>query len=212
MDFARAKNYALERLAHELPEQLAYHNQHHTIGEVVPAVAQLANCHGVTGQALTILLTAAYYHDLGFIEDRTEHEQASARIAQEILPHFGYTAVQIATIQPIIMATRLPQTPQTPLAALLADADLDIFGRSDFLTRNQDLRRELAATGQSFTDEAWYTRQLIFVRDHDYFTAVARNLWNPQKQANIQQLEQILATLKASQGAQSDGSITYSPP
>jgi hypothetical protein len=39
----------------------------------------------VEGEALLLLLTAALYHDIGFVEGASEHETSGARIAVEIL-------------------------------------------------------------------------------------------------------------------------------
>jgi uncharacterized protein len=191
-DFDQAKAYALHRLERDLPPYLYYHNYRHTAGEVVPAATRLAELTEVTDEPLLLLLTAAYYHDLGFGEDRLEHETISCRIAAETLPDFGYTAEQIAPIQAIIMATRLPQSPANLLESLLADADLGIFGRANFFERNHDLRAELAALGQTFSDKEWALDQLAFIQEHNYFTAVARQLWNAQKEENIRRLKLLL--------------------
>ena len=192
-DFERAKTYALHRLENDLPPHYYYHNYHHTVGEVVPAVTLLAEQAGVTGEPLLLLLTAAYYHDLGFVENRVEHETISGRIAADVLPEFGYTPAQIAQIQAVIMATHLPQSPANLLESLLADADLDIFGRVNFFERNHDLRAELAAFGQRFSDKEWALNQLAFIQEHTYFTAVARRLWNGQKEENFRRLKLLLA-------------------
>ena len=54
---------------------------------------------GVAGEALLLLRTAAYFHDLGFVEQREQHEAIGARVAAETLPRFGYRPDQIALIQ-----------------------------------------------------------------------------------------------------------------
>src|SRR5436309_16127441 len=74
-----------------------------------------------------------------------DHERASAQIAAAILPNYGYTPAHIQAICGMIMATKLPQAPHTLLEQIVADADLDVLGRPDFVTRNQDLHTELAA-------------------------------------------------------------------
>ena len=71
-DFERAKEYALKRLEKELPPDLLYHNLEHTRDIVVPAVERLAAMEGIEGEALLLLRTAAYYHDLGFVEHRLD--------------------------------------------------------------------------------------------------------------------------------------------
>ena len=156
------------------------------------AVERLAAQEGVTGEALLLLRTAAYFHDLGFVEQREQHEAIGARVAGEALPHFGYRPDQIALIEGMIMATRLPQTPHTLLERILADADLDVCGRDDFLALNGCLRAELAAAGNSVGDREWYSEQIRFLRSHRYWTAAARAERDEVKRANIAALERLL--------------------
>ena len=159
-NFEAAKQYALDRLEHDLPEGLSYHTPAHSLDDVAGAAARLAEIEGVTGEALMLLLTAAYYHDIGYVEKRAGHEAVGIRIAAEVLPGFGFSPEQIDTIRAMIQATVTPQSPHTLLEQILADADLDVLGRHDFWEKNQRLRAELAAQGRSFSDEEWYEEQL----------------------------------------------------
>lgn len=184
-NFEQARQYAYGRLEKELPPGLYYHNLRHTLEDVVPAAEVFARGERVQGEDLGLLLTAAWFHDLGFIEVRSGHEVVSARLALEALPGFGYTALQVKIIQDIIMATVLPQSPATLLEQIMADADLDVLGRDNFLSNNDNLRREMAFFGQEFSDAQWYSGQLKFVESHVYFTATARTLREAGKQKSI---------------------------
>ena len=86
----QARQYALNRLERELSPNLHYHGIVHTRDDVVPAAELLANLEGIKVESFYLLLTAAWFHDLGFVEKPANHEQISARIAAEILPGFGY--------------------------------------------------------------------------------------------------------------------------
>lgn len=196
-DFKRARQYALERLERELPPTLIYHSLAHTRDDVVPAAERLAALERVDGEALLLLRTAAFYHDLGHVEQYTDNEAIAIRIAAEVLPHFGYSAAHIQVISGLIMATKLPQSPCTLLEEIMADADLDILGRDDFLARNQDLRAERAALGMLTTDEEWYRGQLEFIQSHRYFTAGARTLRDARKQQNIEEMIKLLEKCQA---------------
>ena len=184
-DLRRAAEYALGRLARELPPSLTYHCLEHTRDDVVPAVERLAAAEGVQGEDLLLLRTAAYYHDLGYIERYEQNELISVRMAREALPSFGYSPAQIDMIASLIMATAMPQRPETLLEQILADADLDVLGREDFPTRDAALRNELAARGQDYTEPAWNASQLQFLQTHRYFTAAARSLRDAGKQRNM---------------------------
>jgi uncharacterized protein len=192
MNFDLAKHYALNRLEQELPSNLLYHGISHTRDDVVPAVERLAGMEGVHGDSLSLLLTAAWFHDLGYVEQARHHELISARIAVQELPGFGYTHKQVEVVRWAILATALPQSPQNLLEEILTDADLDVLGRDDFMLSNDKLRRELLTFGQGFSDFEWYTRQLKFVESHSYFTASSHALRDAGQLANIQTLKKLL--------------------
>jgi uncharacterized protein len=194
-NFEQAKRYALGRLEQELPQGLYYHNLSHTKDDVLPATVKLAEAEGVQGEALELLLTAAWFHDLGFIETRAGHEIVSARFASEVLPGFGYSEDQIQTVQRIIMATVVPQNPHTLLESIMADADLDVLGREDFMLCNDNLRRELAFFGQEFSNTQWFSGQLEFVETHTYFTGAARSLRVAGQAKNVTELKKRLTEI-----------------
>jgi uncharacterized protein len=192
-DFEAARDYALGRLERELSPALCYHSVAHTRDDVVLAVERLAAAENVIGDDLLLLRTAAYFHDIGFVERREDHEVIGARIAAEALPRFGYDTAQVVQVVGMIMATRLPQSPQTLLQQILADGDLDVLGRADFLSVNDSLRLELARAGLPASDADWYRVQLHFLRGHRYWTSSARELRDAQKQRNIEALALLLA-------------------
>jgi uncharacterized protein len=191
-DFEQARRYAVARLEHDLLPNLHYHSAAHTLDDVLPAVERLAELEAVPEAGRFLLRTAALYHDLGFTERRAGHEAVSLQIAAEILPGCGYSREQVAAILSMILATRLPQSPQTPWEAILADADLDVLGREDFWPRNAELRAEWAAYGQVTTDAEWYVIQIKFLSEHRYFTAAARALREAGKQAYLAELQERL--------------------
>jgi uncharacterized protein len=187
-DYEGVRHYVLDRLEKELPSNLYYHCLSHTRDEVIPAVDQLSAMEKVDENARLILRTAALFHDLGYIERVEGHELSSARIAGQVLPGYGYTAEQIDAVCSLIMATRMPRIPQTLLEEILADADLDNLGRTDFMKRSLELRKEWETSGKHWSDQEWFVRQLEFLDEHHYFTASARLLRDEQKQRNIEQL------------------------
>lgn len=196
-NFEQAIRYAEHRLEQDLAPHFVYHGIGHTRDEVVPAVQRLAAMEGITGTSLLLLRTAAWYHDLGYIENPVHHELIGARMAAEILPSFGYSPENVEVVRWAILATALPQSPNNLLEQILTDADLDVLGKTDFMKRNDDLRRELGFLGKQFTDEQWYEQQLRFIEGHQYFTASAHALRDPQKIINITELKKALGELRS---------------
>lgn len=204
--------YALAYLEEGLALDLVYHSLWHTQKEVALRVEWLAAQEGLSPEAQMLVGTAAYYHDIGFVRRRDDHENVSAQITGEILPRFGYTPTQVRLIQGMIRATRLPQNPHNILDAVVADADLDVLGRDDFFARNRALRTELAASGVTFTDQAWYSQQLRFLQQHHYFTATARQDRGAKKQENLRQLQALLSDCSSLHPTALVASASYAVP
>ncbi len=184
-ELAAVGEYVFDRLERELDDSLSYHCLAHTRDDVVPAAQRLANDHGLSQNDTRLLLTAALFHDLGFIEKAEGHEEISVGIARQVLPGFGYRADEIAVIVGMIRATKIPQSPKTELEQLMADADLDVLGRKDFFGKNDALLAELRASGMTIDREQWYTQQVRFLERHSYFTDTAKALRDQGKRANL---------------------------
>jgi uncharacterized protein len=198
-DFKKARQYAMDRLRNELSPKLKYHCMGHTKNEVVPAADRLSKSENVPAEDRLLLLTAAYFHDLGFIRQRQDHEKVSIELAEKALPDFGYSDQQIEIIRRIIQVTHLPQTPKTLLEKIMADADMDDLGNEHFWKRSRDLRKELANYGTLVTDEEWYTEQLVLMKSHHYFTESEKNLREDTKQQHILEVERLLELAKLKQ-------------
>lgn len=192
-DIEKVKHFVFNKLAHDLSSKLFYHSIAHTREDVFPNVERLAELEGITDREdLLVLRTAALYHDIGFVEAIAGHEEISMRIAAETLPQFGYNQVQINRIQQLIHATKIPQQTDGLLSMILADADLDVLGREDFLERNMDLFRETNALVKMIPLEDWYRSQIKFMKMHTYFTDAAGCTRLPGKIRNTKELIRLL--------------------
>lgn len=189
MQFREAKTFILKKLRKELPRHLSYHSVEH-IKDVYQSSRLLAAEEKVKGEDLKLLLTAALFHDSGFLIQQKEHEKISCDIARQYLPDFDYTAEQIERICGMIMATRIPQTPTNKLEQIIADADLDYLGRDDFFTIGDKLFAELSVYGMLNTEDEWNSLQVRFLENHHYFTDTAIALRKHKK-------DQHLATIKS---------------
>jgi uncharacterized protein len=196
-DYAGAVQYALDRAQAGLAARLTYHNVSHTRDDVLPAVRRLAALSGLDRPDTGLLEVAAAYHDLGYVVFYAEHEQAGIDVMLPVLPGFGFSGDQIRIIERLILATEVPQCPQTLLEAIMADADLDALGREDFLEHSLALQAERAAMGAPLADADWYREQVFFLRSHRYFTEAARSLRVEGQRRNLARVEAKLAELEA---------------
>jgi len=191
MNYGKAKNYVLKKLKRELSPDLHYHCVSHT-KDVIKAVTRLGKMEKVTKKELTLLKTAALFHDIGFTETYDGHEKAGAEIAHKTLPQFDYSDEDIKAIEGMILATEIPQNPKTHLEKILADADLDYIGRDDFFVIGQRLQYEWKLRGITTSLKDWHEKQLKFLQSHKYFTDSAKKLREKTKQHNIYELKKLL--------------------
>jgi len=189
MQTEKAEQYILQALESRLDRTLFYHGIHHTL-DVVKVSAEIAVLEGITDpESLSMLRTAALYHDSGFMATYQGHEEAGCTLAREVLPGFGYNAAQIETICGMIMATRIPQSPQNALERIICDADLDYLGRDDFEAIAATLFEELKVRDMVEDIPAWDAVQVKFLEAHSYWTASERERRDAAKQRHLQHLK-----------------------
>lgn len=188
MQFDKAYSFLIARLETELPTYLHYHNAGHT-KDVIAATENLAHEENVSERDLTILKTAALFHDCGFLETYTDHEEISCDMAKKWLPQFGYSQEVINEICELILATKLPQRPKTKLAEIICDADLYYLGTDKYFVGANNLFKELHEAGFVKDREEWRKEEIKFVEKHEYFTATAKNTLSAKLKKTLQQLK-----------------------
>lgn len=189
MNFSQAKKYILTRLKNELPQHLTYHGYHHTI-DVYEMTKEIAHEEGITNeQELTMLKTAALFHDSGFLTTYKGHEDAGCILVRESLPQFEYTDEEIDKICGMIQATKIPQFPQNLLEQIIADADLDYLGREDFYPIGNLLFEELKSLDILQKENDWNKLQINFLSNHHYFTKTSRRRRKNEKDNRLEELK-----------------------
>lgn len=195
MNFDRAKEYILRKLYNELPKHLYYHGIHHTIDVYETSIA-IARKENVDEYDITLLKTAALFHDSGILFVYKGHEEASVELINNILPKFDYTQTEIFKIEKLILATKLPQTPLDSLSEIICDADLDYLGRDDFFINGFQLYREWNALGNTMNLTQWFELQIRFLENHKFFTKTTQNLRDKKKGEHLSQIKQMMQKQK----------------
>jgi hypothetical protein len=192
INYYKAERHIVKVLEKGLSPQLHYHCIAHT-KDVVRAVERIALLEGVTDEGLFLLKSAATYHDAGFVEQYDRNEPIGARLAEEILPKYGYTDQHIATIKELIFVTQIPHQPKNKLEEIMCDADLDYLGRDDFHEIADRLRRELREHGKIDSDRKWDEIQVQFLTAHHYFTETSKKTRQAKKAKNLEEVRERLA-------------------
>lgn len=188
INLEEVKNFILTKQENEFPDGLYYHNVRHVV-DVYNSVIKHIEAVGLDEADALLLKTAALFHDSGFIVQAKGHEEVSCSFARQYLPGFGYSEDQIKAICGMIMATKIPQSPQNHFEEIIADADLDYLGRDDFFEISGDLFRELKESGAIESEEQWDVIQVDFFTSHHYFTEEAKAWRQHKKEEHFQILK-----------------------
>jgi uncharacterized protein len=185
--FFKAEEAIMTKLKNELAEHLTYHSYFHTL-DVLNAAMQIAETEHISKEEVSLLRIAAAYHDSGFLEVYKGHELKSCEYARRDLPAFDFTEEQIEIICGIIMATKIPQSPTTKLQEIIADADLDYLGRSDYKHIAAKLFAELKVQNILKEESEWIKLQESFIKAHNYFTHFGKITREPVKLQHLKEL------------------------
>lgn len=190
--FNEVEAYIEDKLKRELPPDLYYHGLHHT-QDVLRGAQEIGREEGISEDDMLLLKVAVLYHDAGFTNVYKNHEEEGCAMVRADLPQFGFTAEDIEKICGMIMATKIPQNPNTQLERIIADADLEYLGTDRFDQIGETLYHEMKVYVNLESERQWNTIQMNFLKNHHYHTEYCRKNREPKKQEN---LKKVMALLK----------------
>ncbi len=172
-------NEVYGRIQREISSNLTYHGLHHTM-DVHDVCKSYIRYYSIEEKEAELLEIAAVSHDLGFVHTYHNHENVSAVIIGSIMTKYGYSQAEIVLVKKMIMATKIPQTPEGKLSEILCDADLDYLGRDDFEEISQSLKKEWAYYNiVDSLDEQFDRIQINFLENHKFHTSYAKEHRHP---------------------------------
>ena len=198
MDYRGAKAFILNKLENELTDKLTYHGKHHTL-DVLKITRELCALENVSRKNTTLVKTAALFHDSGFTETYSNHEEKGCEIARRVLPNYNYGEEDIEKICGMIMATKIPQSPKNHLEQIICDADLDYLGRDDFYSIGSTLFEEFKEYDVVQDEQSWNRLQLGFIGNHNYFTKTTLDRRESKKQEYLDELKSLVASYEKGQ-------------
>lgn len=193
---SKVKKYVGETFREKAPPENAYHNMMHTT-EVAKMIEEIAAASNVSADEKEMLLIAAWFHDVGYVERCEGHEEISVDYAKKFLSENDYDSSKINVVLDLIRATKVPHSPKNLLEEIICDADLHHLGIIDFEEKGNSYREELAKKMNIvYNDEQWLKKNLNFFRMHKYFTPYAKSRFETQKNINMAKIEKKLKKLK----------------
>ncbi|MDI3321348.1 Pycsar system effector family protein [Pinibacter soli] len=168
----------------------SYHNLAHT-QNVVANAGKIARYYKLDDKDSFIVNAAAWYHDTGYlIGGGMDHEQEGAAMGEKFLLARGVDQSIIEAIKNCILATKLPQAPQTLLEQIVCDADLYHLGTEEFREQNKQVRKEMEHRfGKEISKQEWRLGTIKLFEFHHYHTDYAHKFLDPVKQQNLEKLK-----------------------
>lgn len=169
-----------------------FHNYNHT-KETTAAGKKIAEGMQVSDAEIETILLACWFHDIGLLHSRENHEKKSASTAEFFLKKHAVSEEKIMTVKGCIMVTKIPQKPASLLEKVVCDADMFHLGMDNYFERNTLLRQEFEVSKKkSYSDVEWWLLNKEFFQEHQYFTPYARQRYNSQKNLNLKALVNLL--------------------
>ncbi|HIB48933.1 MAG TPA: HD domain-containing protein [Flavobacteriaceae bacterium] len=189
---AKVEKYCTSLLSSTNIKKLPFHNLLHT-QEVVQNAKFLCKEMHISRTDKELLLMAAWFHDTGFIETYSGHEEISKKLATEFLRGIGLEKPSIQVVTDCIDATIIPQSPTSQLQEILCDADVYHTSNLNFYYRKLLLRREWELfCDLKKSDKEWHELNLVFLKNLHFKTSYGKRVLEGGKQENIEKVEQIL--------------------
>ncbi len=177
-------------------ERFGYHCLEHSTS-VYEQVTRISQGEGVSDHEIYLLQVAALFHDTGYAEDPSRHEEIGADIAADFLKGQGASDEDIAQVRRLIIATQMDREPTGLLEQIIRDADLAHIGSEVFKENTLKLKHEKEhLLGSAMDEEKWLENNIAFLDQHKWYTKSAKSLYNKQKKANLSAQKKKLKALQ----------------
>ena len=186
--FQQLKEEILRKLHEGLDPRLTYHSVEHT-KDVMQQAERIAISEKISDARLLLLIKiASLFHDTGFLCSYKGHEEKSCDLMFEMLDPKLFNKNELGMISNMILATRLPQAPDTLPEKIICDADLDYLGREDFELISGNLKKEFFSYEIIHSEPEWDQLQVRFFENHIYFTDTSIRERYPVKMQYLEEL------------------------
>lgn len=187
---SEAADYARDFLIKNMPKKFVYHDIEHT-ENVVNSCRELGAKYFLSEKEKQLLETAAWFHDVGYVEGPENHEARGAEKVASFLDG-KLDSADIDIVKGCILATKMPQSPGTILEKIICDSDLNHLGKDSYWERCVKVRQELMiAKNTIMQEDAWLDFEIQFLEAHNYHTDIAQASWGEQKKQHIKQLNKL---------------------
>ena len=183
----------LNELKQKLAPHLRYHSYKHIV-DVANVCDKYIKLYRIDDNMAKLIRIAAICHDFGYTVSPIDHEERSILLIEPILNSI-LTKQELEIVNGMIRATKIPQEPKTFYDKILADADLDYLGRTDYDELSENLHQEFLHFGIISTEREWLDLQIKFLENHKFHTLYAKLNRRKLKLSKLKELKQKRSSL-----------------
>jgi hypothetical protein len=158
----------------EAPPNLYFHNSS-LVKNICNIVELLSTAENLPDEDFINLKLAAVFLYTGYITDYEKPMEASLRLAEEILPEYGFSQENVDSASGIIRSS-FAEKFDTQASAILHDAAYDYLGRVDYPKLTDKLLRERTEYGKHTDADSWIEIQHKVLSEHEFLTNTAKIL------------------------------------
>ncbi|GET29403.1 Pycsar system effector family protein [Prolixibacter sp. SD074] len=192
----KAKSFVIDFFGREVNPKLSFHNLTHTIdvvrqSELIGEEEQLSNAE------MKAVLIAAWFHDVGYMTQPDNHEEASITIVCSFFED-NPVNVEIQNLtQRCIAATKRDAMPESLPEKVIRDADSSHIGSEHFLSLSKKLRKELISCNNvDISALEYWMKTLDFLENHQFYTRYAKRQFQSMKEINIAKVRELTSKLR----------------
>lgn len=184
-----AKEFITKLFKERLDSKYSYHNLEHTKC-VVMGIETICKAEKIDQEKITALLLAGWFHDIGYIDGRENHEKRGVKIALDFLQNKNISDNIQQKVSDIILATTFNYTPKNILEKIIKDADNAHLANENYPVSLEKLRKEWKnLMDKKYCNEDWNLLNIEFIKKHQYYTKFAQKEWQVLKEKNLRLIE-----------------------
>jgi predicted metal-dependent HD superfamily phosphohydrolase len=181
----KADDFVFELFKSGDTSKLLYHNYRHTY-DVFSACKEIGEASEISDEDMEVILLAAWFHDVGYLQTCENHEEKGAEIMGEFLAKHNYDSEKVAIIKACIFSTKLGQDPTNILEEIICDADTKVLGCSNYDQSSRLLMAEFAVLKDIvLSEQEWLAQEIDFLSNHRYYTKYAQLNFTGIKSQNL---------------------------
>jgi len=179
----KAENYVTDLFQNANTAGLYYHSFSHTLS-IVEAANEAAKSMNLSAVETDILVLSAWFHDVGYLYTRTEHEAKSIELTKNALqPNYIELIDSVTTC---IAATKVGEIPESDLAAILKDVDTAFGSAYDYQYTSNSYRNELKdLEDKTYSETDWNSMCLNFLQNVTFYSEYGKTKFEPLVKKNL---------------------------